>query len=108
MTIVFQLGNSFWIEVFTVPRESFTGSTVSDRLQTLEKTGQFISAAVALDIGNLNATALTNLSCTLQLTDGTELVVGQNISTFNMQMGNSTGTQTFGAHVIMLLRGRGG
>lgn len=110
MAIAFALGNSFWIEVFHIPRQTvLAGAAVSIEL-TLERAGQFLSAQCTFDHDNtLNVPESAEIAARITPTlSNAELIIGQDIAGVRVRMTNDNLTdEVFGAHVLVLMRGSG-
>jgi len=108
MTIVFQLGNNFWIETFEQARVQVNAGTDTDVDFTLSRSGLFLGAAITIDNNSIAAvTVLT--AVTVKKTDDSTLGFGDAINTIRVVKHNGDGSaRTFGFHLIVLMRGRGG
>jgi len=108
MTVIFSRGNLFWIEVFNIPRQTVLASSSVSITNTLEHAGRFLGASIIFD-GTFNRISGRDLSNLIQNTDTTEITEGQELSAFTIIFHNqhSTIAQNLGAHVIVLMRGKG-
>jgi len=108
MTVIFSRGNLFWIEVFNIPRQTVLASSSVTIVNTLEHAGRFIGCSIVFD-GTFNRISGRDLSNLVQNTDATEITEGQSLEAFNVIFHNqhSSIAQSLGAHVIVLMRGKG-
>jgi len=105
--IVFQLGNSFWIEVFHRLRTSVAATTQVNTDFVLEKSGQFLGCAAALD--SASAAQIELSIGVINSSGGTELNIGDDITGIRVVRGNDDSVaHTFGGNVVIFMRGRGG
>jgi len=87
MVLVFELGNQFWIESFTIPKQLISVSSVTVDF-TLERAGQFLGAGHGVDSSTTSSTAFRNMGASMRKLDDSELVVGERITGIRCSIGN--------------------
>jgi len=105
LTLIFQLGNNFWIEVFTIARATINNTT-TETVLTLERAGQFLGMGAVIDTVQGTASGLRNINVVVSNNDFSQLTRGQDLPSFTVQLGN-TGNFALGAHICVLMRGSG-
>jgi len=109
LTLVFEVGNMFWIEIFNVPVTSLAGS--GGELITefdFQKPGQILGFTVGLTTSPMTRT--DQISCVLHKKDGTVINLDNDagIDGFETQMRNqSSPMEDVGACVVFFFRGSG-
>jgi len=107
MTLVYSLGNTFWIESFTVTRASIADQAERVTAHTLEKSGQLIGACATMD-HDIAATLVTGLNLVLRTTDDSQLVIGEKITALESVFMNDSGAAAIvGETVLVFMRGTG-
>jgi len=105
--IIFNIGNSFWIEVFTVTRASIADQAERVTTHTLEKSGQFLSACATPD-HDIAASAVTGLELVVRASDDSQLIIGESITALESVFMNDSGAAAIvGEIVIVFMRGTG-
>jgi len=101
MTVIFNLGNQFWIEIFIQPRTTLTATTSRADTHTLERQGQILAVALAIN-ANLTATTAHFVSATIT----TNFAIGDRISALGVEVNNGdSSSHSFGYSMIVLMRG---
>jgi len=107
MVIIFNIGNSFWIESFTVTRASIADQAERVTAHTLERSGQLLGAAATMD-HDIAAAAVTGLCLVLRATDDSQLVIGESITALESVFMNDSGAAAIvGETVLIFMRGTG-
>jgi len=107
MTLIYSVGNVFWIESFTVTRASIANQAERVSTHTLERQGQLLGAAATMD-HDLAASAVTGLSLVLRATDDSQLVIGESITALESVFMNDSGAAAIvGETVLIFMRGTG-
>jgi len=107
LTIIFQKGEEFWIEAFTVARSSISAGGFGITNFTLQRAGTFLGAALAVDTAGAVAD-IADVIAFVRNDDVTELTFGQALSILEVVRTNgSSNAVTFGCHVIVFMRGTG-
>jgi len=107
MVLVYSIGNTFWIEVFTVTRASIADQAERVSTHTLEREGILLGAVATMD-HDIAATLVTGLNLVVRATDDSQLVIGERISAVETVFMNDSGAAAIvGEIVIVLMRGRG-
>jgi len=105
MVIIFSQGDSFWIESFEFARDFVDAGIIETKTFTLSKAGTYLGGSATIDSQNADAATQQNLSATMKTTGNTHLTLGDNITAFNIQLGNNNGGGvTFGAYVFVFMR----
>jgi len=105
MTLIYSLGNIFWIESFTVTRASIADQAERVSTHTLERQGQLLGACATMD-HDIAATLVTGLNLVLRATDDSQLVIGENIIAVESVFMNDSGAAAIvGETVLVFMRG---
>jgi len=109
MTIIFQTGNSFWIEELNIPRSAVGANTIVNTDQLLERQGVFLTAAATIDTNTaVDLPENQEVSVSIRRIDNADLVAGQNITGIKVRRYNDNATEeTFGVKVVVFMRGSG-
>lgn len=104
MTIIFQNGNEFWIESFTVARATITQEEV-DTDFTLERAGFFLGASLTLD-HDLGFASADDVAGSIEDLDNSQLLYAQRMSQIRVHLSNASSSgRIFGANLIVYMRG---
>jgi len=99
MTIIFQLGNEFWIESILVSVGAIgTSASVNDDF-TLERAGVYLGHAGTITV--LNGTE--NLSFRVVKTDNSDVVVGDAITGLRVRTSNHDGVSASVSNSVRIL-----
>jgi len=105
MTLIYSLGNIFWIESFTVTRAAIADQAERVTTHTLERAGQLLGASVSMD-HDIAPADVTGLCVVLRATDDSQLVIGESITALeSVFMNDSGGARTVGETVLIFMRG---
>lgn len=105
MTLIYSVGNIFWIESFTVPRASIGNQAERVTAHTLERSGQLLGAVATPD-HDIAASAVTGLELVVRSLDDSELVIGESITGIETVFMNDSGAAAIvGETVIVFMRG---
>jgi len=108
MTLIFSVGNTFWIEAFTVTRASIANQAERVSTHTLSRSGVLLGACATQD-HDIAASAVTGLNLVLRATDDSQLVIGEEITALESVFMNDSGAAAIvGETVLVLMRGRTG
>jgi len=104
MTIVFQLGDTFWIETHIVARRSVAAGDHDDDFIACDKAGIFLGAMCALDANAATADG-GGVTISVQQAGGAAWVMGIDITQFQVRLGNPTaGALTIGGIITILMK----
>jgi len=105
MTLIFSMGNIFWIESFHVARANIANQAERVTTHTLERQGQLLGASVSMD-HDIAAAAVSGLNVVLRSTDDSELVIGEDIIALESVFMNDSGAGAIvGETVLIFMRG---
>jgi len=106
MTLIYSVGNVFWIESFTVTRASIADQAERVSVHTLERQGQLLGACATMD-HDIAASAVTGLNLVLRATDDSQLVIGEDITALESVFMNDSGAAAVvGETVLIFMRGK--
>jgi len=106
MTLIFSIGNMFWIESFTVTRASIADQAERVSTHTLARQGQLLGACATMD-HDIAATLVTGLNLVLRATDDSQLVIGEDIIAVESVFMNDSGAAAIvGETVLVFMRGK--
>jgi len=106
LTIIFELGNEFWIETFHILRANIGAGGNRVTNTTLERAGFFLGGGVCIDTATFDTTVLATQNATMQQLDDTELIVGTRITGVRTRESNDdAGVVLRGLNVFILMRG---
>jgi len=110
MTIIFEKGDLFWIEVIHITQSSVAATSTRVEDVTLDRAGVLLGYSASLNTSSTTSNALGDLG--IQLTEGggqTQLLFGADIIDVRCRMvNNSAGGVNIGASIILLMRGNRG
>jgi len=107
MTLIYQLGNTFWIESFSVTRASIANQAERVTTHTLERSGRVMGVSVSMD-HDLEANLVTGLSLVLRATDNTQIVIGEQVTALESVFMNDSGAAVIvGENILVFMRGSG-
>jgi len=109
MTIIFQTGNSFWIEELNIVRSAVGANSIENDDQLLERQGIFLSASATIDTNTaVDLPENQEVSVSIRRIDNADLVAGQRILGIRVRRYNDNATEeTFGVKVLVFMRGTG-
>jgi len=106
MTIVYSMGEQFWIEVLQIARTSVAANSSDNTNLVLEKEGTLLGTSIAIshNISDEALAALISVGGRDQSAGG-DLLVGIRIKTIAIRRGNAhSSAQSFGVTVMVFLR----
>jgi len=107
MTLIFSIGNVFWIESFHVTRASIADQAERVTAHTLERAGKLLGACATMD-HDIAANLVTGLNLVLRSLDDSELVIGEDIAGLESVFMNDSGAAAIvGETVLIFVRGTG-
>jgi len=104
MTIVFEQGNSFWIETIEAIVAATAGATTFATV-ALEKEGIFLGAGLTAQANNSNN---TEINCGIRDSSNAVIPIGTTINAVRLWVRNDdVGTNTVTVTVCIMMRGSG-
>jgi len=106
LTIIFELGNEFWIEVFETVATAVTagGNDVQDF--TLTKAGFFLGVSASMNINANTAPNIAPMAHEIANVDDSNLSIGQAITAIRTRTVNDgLASRTIKLSIILLMRG---
>jgi len=102
LTLIFSLGNIFWIESFDVARATVATTNSRITTHTLERQGQLLGIVATMDLDVVDGAQ----SVMVRNVDNTVLSIGDSIANFETVLANDAGEDSeMGAHVVVFMRG---
>jgi len=108
MTLIYAIGNQFWIEVFHIARASLANGIKREDAITLERQGQFLGGSLVVDMNTNVVNEARDVVAMLTLTGGGELTIGADITALEIALFNGTATTAdIGETAVIFMRGTG-
>jgi len=105
LTLIFELGDEFYIESHVVNRATISAGSFALTTITNDKPGKYLGGAAFLDINSTDEADLAGINYAILKSDNGQLAINDDIATIRVRRYNNTaGDLSFGLTVILFMR----